>query len=105
MCIADAPGSGFLDIKTASNRFSSSLDIICLIFTEHSDTMNSLLIVLVLTVAVSCSYANIRCLPGVCDRVKCEDSLVKQNCEVENGYKFKPKGGFCGCCALCVKVL
>ncbi len=45
------------------------------------------------------------CLPDHCAKVECSKDLTRESCEVNGKSLFKPNGGICGCCPLCVHLL
>jgi hypothetical protein len=64
---------------------------------------------LLLLVALSCVLIGITsaivCAPDICTRIDCAQDLTRESCEANGKSLFKPKGGFCGCCPLCVHLL
>ncbi|KAK3909491.1 Serine protease HTRA4, partial [Frankliniella fusca] len=59
------------------------------------------LAVIAIVLSLAVGIFAIVCFPNICDRVHCKTDLTAENC---TGV-FKPEGGFCGCCPLCVTVI
>ena len=64
---------------------------------------------LLLLIAFSVVFIDITsaivCLPDHCAKVECAKDLTRESCEVNGKSLFKPNGGVCGCCPLCVHLL
>ncbi|XP_034252122.1 fungal protease inhibitor-1-like [Thrips palmi] len=59
---------------------------------------------LLIWLAVACACVAVHaivCPPNICDQVRCDTTITEENC----CGVFKPNGGFCGCCPLCVTII
>ena len=93
-------------------------------FPDHhstTKTMNTLTAVLFLICVSSVHLANLVCGPQACMTVKCgiplecrhitaqvpevNDPKIHAHPQDEHRYRIIPKGGYCGCCDLCQKLL
>lgn len=59
---------------------------------------------MLLLLAAACALVvvdAIVCTPNICDQVRCDTTVTEDKCCGD----FRPNGGFCGCCPLCVTII
>lgn len=75
--------------------------------TTNSKMRSLMILALLSVVCVSSVYSLIRCTDNICDTVRCrmetEEACLGR--DVAGRYRFDAKGGFCGCCSACIRVL
>lgn len=65
--------------------------------------MKAVIILLTLACVMVAVYG-IACTKEICESAKCDQTVTLASCSTPS-MEYRPRGGFCGCCPICVKLL